>query len=530
MSAEFMRKIVPWWAKERSLGDLFARNEGKLFSYRKIHFWVLTAILLVTFITIGFANGSLRYLERKMNDPFVNWVDIEVPYSKSGKIGAVEDWLKADSLKARYQYNSVMGYFSYSLHFWDREREGTYQALGRTIEIDDPLLHEILQEKIAGRSFSRENDIGLILTERFLETFHYDLDDAFVLMSLPVGSDTDRCVPIPIIAVVEELTGLNLFASTPYFYHQRFVGVKDNPFSPFHSRDILSCFVPVDSLAASGLPDSVDMFFRRRGQYAGLDPYVTPLIPDSTSHIPGFKVRVSFERAPATITELDSIFVELCHSTEVARFPVIRCYPYSLSSHADYERYDNLSVNFTKLDSVRAFKSFLSNSTGIQIDMADIQTKENLNLISHLTLTVSTIMIVISTLSICIFTSHMACGHLEKERANIGTVAAYGATDRFLLWVYLGVVGRFLLFCIAASLVLSWGFGRLGGGRLMASVLNYMFGKNIMLEEGEKFYDLLSTYTVLGVVCVIVVSLAFLYVMARRILSRSPGDLIYDKT
>ena len=45
---------------------------GKYYS----NMWVLVIVFIATFISIAFSNGSMMYLEEKMNDPFTNWVDI----------------------------------------------------------------------------------------------------------------------------------------------------------------------------------------------------------------------------------------------------------------------------------------------------------------------------------------------------------------------------------------------------------------------------------------------------------------------
>ena len=45
---------------------------GKYYS----NMWILAIVFIATFVSIAFSNGSMIYLEEKMNDPFTNWVDI----------------------------------------------------------------------------------------------------------------------------------------------------------------------------------------------------------------------------------------------------------------------------------------------------------------------------------------------------------------------------------------------------------------------------------------------------------------------
>ena len=56
---------------------LFVRREGKVVLGRHYsNLWLLTGVLALTFLAIAFSNASLSYLSFKMNDPFINWLNI----------------------------------------------------------------------------------------------------------------------------------------------------------------------------------------------------------------------------------------------------------------------------------------------------------------------------------------------------------------------------------------------------------------------------------------------------------------------
>ena len=57
---------------------LFVKREGKVVLGKNLsNLWLLTAVLTATFLAIAFSNASLDYLSYKMDDPFINWVDIK---------------------------------------------------------------------------------------------------------------------------------------------------------------------------------------------------------------------------------------------------------------------------------------------------------------------------------------------------------------------------------------------------------------------------------------------------------------------
>ena len=58
---------------------LFIRRESRVVvGNRCVNLWVLTAMLVLTFLAIAFSNASLSYLKQKMDDPFTNWVNLPV--------------------------------------------------------------------------------------------------------------------------------------------------------------------------------------------------------------------------------------------------------------------------------------------------------------------------------------------------------------------------------------------------------------------------------------------------------------------
>ena len=81
---------------------LFVKREGKVVlgkSYSNL--WLLTAVLSATFLAIAFSNASLDYLSYKMDDPFINWVDIKNEYGE-GDFYGLEYALDLDENKERY--------------------------------------------------------------------------------------------------------------------------------------------------------------------------------------------------------------------------------------------------------------------------------------------------------------------------------------------------------------------------------------------------------------------------------------------
>ena len=55
---------------------LMAREGKEVLGRNGSNLWILTIVLVATFLSIAFSEGSMIYLKDKMEDPFTNWVSI----------------------------------------------------------------------------------------------------------------------------------------------------------------------------------------------------------------------------------------------------------------------------------------------------------------------------------------------------------------------------------------------------------------------------------------------------------------------
>lgn len=506
--------------------ELFFVKEAKeLRGKKNINLVFIIIILFLTFTAIGFANGSLEYLSKKMNDPFVKFVNIQIKKAKSQLIGQIQYELNHDTLAMnKYSYNSAIGYNRIYLSFWGTGKsgnEGTYTATGRTIHMNDPLLNEILgsDNLIVGRSFRNDEDFGLIVSEDFLEEYHFDKTLLYLPHSFPYNISTDTISPLPVIAVVKELPGLNNFAVTPYFNSQRSLS-KGNPFSPYNTDDIIF-FTSSDSSKIEQIVETITHIINENDQMRLFDPMID-IIPNNESYLSGNNIRISFLPNPSK-GELMKFSSFITKNESLSDFSLIQIYDYNPTSNKSYDNYDILSVHFNNLNSVREFKEFLLDKYGLEIDMARIEALENYNFITKITRIISILLIGFSILSICLFVGNILSKHLEKIHMNIGTFKAFGISNNTLHKIYLLLIYFFILFSMIVAFAISWGFGSAGGARLVLILFD------LPLETNQDYFNLFDTWTYLAIILTLLISYVVLSKNAGRILKRSPGDLIYSR-
>lgn len=513
---EFVRQFT---AKE--LHVLYGRRMKNLI-------W-LSAVFFVTFLAIGFSNGSLNYLEMKMKSPFVNWVNLAIPANEAHRMDELIQLLNDSAVKQRYKIASANAYHEFTINLWDTGNQGTRVFIGRSVAIDDPLLSEVFSAKnvIRGNSFVSDNEIGLIVTDSLLKATSQDTSLRFVYWRFRDSHQEYRNLPLPVVAVVKELPGKHLFAATPYMYALLWESPAGNPFNPIDERE-LYLFVGDNNDNALSIRDSVDMYFRRQSR-KGFRPYVAPtLLDDYFGFNNGYLIKATFRPQPQSLLSIDSIYSQLQadEHLEWLKPKIERYYNYSSRLYPVHHirQYDNLSLNFSALSQVRSFASYLSGlEYTLKIDMAQTEAKENYDFVSRLTRIGSLILLLFSIYAISMFLSDVMRMHIEKNRMNLGTLMAFGIDNRVLRNLYARIAFRFVTFAMFAGLVVSALFGGSGGLRLLLR----MFGAG--MESGQLFFSLLNEWTAVAVIATWLTSFLAVFFTLGRMLKYTPGDLVYER-
>ena len=478
---------------------------------------ILTSMLFVTFIAIGFAFGGIEFLSLKMNDPFVQHLEIGIPYSKAENVETYMWHLNQDSLYTRFDYDTVLSHTEYPLIFWNNVRKDYRKAKGRSIGLGNPLLKQILGNNnlIAGRNYRGNQDYGLIVTEKFLKDFGYKRDELFLKNAVAREDEGYYLVPIPIIAVVKELPGLCSFAYTPYFYQSRTSGI-DNPFNIRDYRDLV-IFLPLENPNKQNVAkkDLIN-FFKAHQEYQDIDPDII-LTNNFDTYLNGINLRITFYPEPETLEEINEIYAAIKNSVQFKKYNTImtRYYQYEFEMFPRGNiAYDKMSINFRSLDKVKEFKEYLFDNFELEVEMSKIKDKENFKTISILTLAIATLLLVFSVLSVGLFIFNLLKSHLEKVKMNIGTFKAFGLSNSVLKNIYKSIIRKFLF----QALLISY---------LFALIIDIIVVAGFFKELS--FTHLLNIYVFAGVLLIWKIVDWIYKITSAGLLKSTPGDLIYGR-
>ena len=504
---------------------LFVRREGKVVWGRNwTNLWLLTGVLALTFLAISFSNASLNYLSFKMNDPFINWVDIQNDYGEGDIDGLITGLSNPDNMN---KYHFVNHQIDYSNHymFYDTNDHTQYFACRFFDSFKaNPLIEAILDEDnvvdgmAVPASVLEDKLIGVIITEDAIKKLGYEKDiPAFISLSrYCVGADKLKFdlikdfghLPVPILAVVRRLPMNMDIVATRFFYQQQRNDMT-YPFNLNHEEYAteLNWYIP----------QSVD-----RGEFEAFVHQQTDrncevsegYMPFNLTFKPGSIISALSFGEPFSVEEADRInraVMEKYKGEDVCRLHnyLFSDYELPLGSY--------LAVRFRDLDQIREFESFAKSEYKVRIEMSQINAKENFNSVSVMANILSWSIIVFSIICIMLFVVNLFQSYFQKVKRNMGTFKAFGISNATLISVYVLIMIVTILISILISLAFTY----------LVELLLPLLG---ILKDGEfNYLALWSFKTFYSVLIIIICSVSTVWFVMKNLLRATPGDLIYDR-
>ena len=533
-------------AKKQTYIPLFLKKEGLALSGKRWgNFAILTLILTISFIALGFANGTLDYLQTKMQDAFVNWITVNLPFYRSGDggktINELTGTLNDPKLKAEFGYSDISLFSNLTLDVRSAEEgKPSSRVRGRTFEPqnDRRLLHDNIfspANLISGdtAAFDGPNDLSVIATERILAQQGYAPDADYIYINNrtndSAGNIITQAVPLPIRAIVRELPGQNLLGFTTSFY-RAYAQRQDNPFELRNKKYIQLHLAGTEDQAnalAKSLADKMNA-----QAYSAFIPDVSQPTEDRTTHTPGYAIRISF-LGDITPEKLDEIYGQLQKQGALTAGDksASRAFSFAtMDAGLSSITYDQMSIFFSGLEKVRAFADFVFNefnkdkseslSSAIEVDTAKVKEKENFHFLSKVTWLISIILALFSALAVSLFILNILKSHLNKVKMNIGTFRAMGMALGESRNIYLVLVAAFVLLCTLAALLCAAAIG--AGAEVL---LRRTYGGDNTLQ----YFILFSPMTIASTAFIVVAAISIAWYTTTSILSKSPGDLIYNR-
>lgn len=516
---------------------LVRRESREMMGQRFVNVWLLILMLVATFVSIAFSEGSMNYLEDKMSDPFTNWVNIsrmnDDNTTSDEDFNEFRDSLYDERNKQRFDYNDVLISMYEYFNMWGRNG-GAYPISARFFQhLNSPLIHEVLKPgnivegcKVDTTLLDNET-MGLIVSIGAIKRLGYDekqLPAYINILKINEGADSlgfklvasgNKYLPVslPVLAVVKRLPGNVQMLSGIFLYEQLRNGAGTHPFDfTAHPDKYLRQL-------AFYVDDSRCEEFRK---------YVLSVVPDSTkteilnandyyhsmrSWKPGNIWQINFGDG-ATPTK---VYQDVAN-TIVRQFPdqLQVCRVFLLNTgEAETPNSMYLSVEFRSLEKIGAFEAFAKEHK-IQLEMEQVHSKQNFQEVARMARILSAAMLIFSIVCIIMFLVNMLQNYFQKVKRNIGTFKAFGMNGKELIRTYVLMLIVIVAIAIVAALLLTWTLQ----GLLPVAGLE---------KDGFNYLDLWNGSAIIAACIVLVSTVITVIFVMTRLLSQTPGDLIYDR-
>lgn len=517
--------------------SLLAKREAIVVLGRRfINLWLLTAVLTATFVAIAFSEGSLNYLNEKMNDPFTNWVNIANLHNGNNFDRMREDLDDAEK-REYYGYLGVQSDYYWDIPVFTHDKQG-HDLECRFFERMDNELTKAIIDSVSNawnnctigydklNSDIEKGEMGFIITEEALfGKLGYSRDSVptyIYVMGLSPGADSLGVklytggyaeAPVPILAIVKHLP-MNMEAVGTALWYSQFSQPVYNCFNMnreqyarelnfFVSKSVAKDVEAFESLLREKMPKSLRFDVIESDRLNNMTPWKE-----------GFFVAVDMGDDTAIVQR--QRFASLV-SSMFSEYDVCRVCNYQLDRNLSLNDKNYVSVNFAKLDSIRAFEKYIKKNFGIQVEMSQVNSKENFNAVSVMASILSIAMVIFSLVSIILFIVNMMQNYFQKVKRNLGTFKAFGFSTSELIKVYVFillsiVVTAIVIACVAAFVIqecMSW--------------------SGVVRDNGMGLLELFCLKTLCAIIIIIVVSVFTVYVVMKRLLQQTPGNLIYDR-
>ena len=514
---------------------LMAREAKEVLGKKGSNLWILTLVLVATFASIAFSEGSMNYLRDKMEDPFTNWVSIAKTINND-RFNEFRDSLELDANKQRFGYNNVlMDQFTNYTIMGNNERTD-YLSARFFGDINSKLVKAIFAEDnivegcVVDSSLLISNTMGFIITMDAAKRIGYDESHLPAYISYCAGqkegADTLGLelklgnefypVAVPVLAVVRRLPNNVDLMSANFFYEQQHTNADvTHPFDfTTHEPEYLHrlSFYVSDEVGANTfdayvktiVPDSLKSIV----QIFDVSQQCTELMSWKTGTIR--KIDLGDERQPRMMFQ--TIANEIEHHFDLNQVRRVHQLVYGNNKAP---RGSFLSVEFNSLNHIREFETFAKHF-GIQLEMEQVNSKENFNAVTVMAGILSAAMVIFSIVCIIMFMVNMLQSYFQKVKRNIGTFKAFGMNGSELIQVYIIILVAIVLAAVMMALLITWGI------QCLLPTLG-------VEKEGFNYLSLWNVTTYIATAVIFISTVLTVIIVMTRLLSQTPGDLIYDR-
>lgn len=520
---------------------LMVREAKEVLGRGGSNLWLLTLVLVATFTSIAFSEGSMAYLEDKMADPFTNWVSINKDTVSNNKFNDFREQLLKPEMADSFDYRDVLmdQYLGLNIQGPNNGRI-EYLSIRFFEHLQTPIVNTILEERniadgcYVDSTLLIDKTMGFIVTIDALKRLGYNSDSvpAYINYLSPVNEEhahdlnmdslglvptdsTKKYLPValPVLAVVRKLPNNVSMVSANFFYEQYHYNDVTNPFAvTSHVSDYLHHLIywVNDEVGQDKFTQFVKQQAPKDIEVSVYDESKRYLYMKSWKSGKILTIDVGGEHQGIEVFKA----VDKAINSHWNEFHVQRVFDFD-TYEMPSPRSDYLSVEFRSLKHIREFESF-ANKKGISLEMEKVHSMENFHAVTVMAGILSAAMVIFSIVCIIMFMVNMLQSYFQKVKRNLGTFKAFGMNSSELIKVYIIILVAIVSTGVILALLITWG-------------IQWLLPVMGIEKEGFNYLLLWNPTTYIATAVIFVSTIFTVIFVMTRLLSRTPGDLIYDR-
>ena len=470
----------------------------------------LVVILFISMIAMGIANGSLNYLYKKMNDPFVKFVDVYHKYEprqgyQNFSLSLAESYRNKNPNQISDVFETHVTWARFFLkNPKDINDSGGHD--GFVLKSNNPFYKKLKQDNFFTTTNKFHDDSwGIIISEDFAEQRNLKDDQAYINM-LVMGNT----LPVAICARVKSLRDNKSFILTDKLFGLLYSQKERIPEMISDSIQIYeNWFIP----SVSEVPQEFkELGFKK----------VNTNSKSTISYVNGILVN-----RPIKNRIIDSSFNE-----KILKYNAQKAYDYeklSFGINSEENREERLgtpemyTLLFNNQDDVLKFNEWYKKTCGFSIEESKIEAKRNFGFFNHLSTLLSWALIAFSIISIVFFVINLLLAHINKNKRNLGTLKAFGLPNKNIVSLYSSITFVLVFSSCLISYLLSSIFGQaiLQAYIYIAKIDSTNYITKVVFENNDFLTTILS-FVIIPTIIILIRIIKYLHKI-------TPGDLIYGR-
>ncbi len=480
-------------------------------------------IMFLALWSIGFSSGTAEFLKERMDSPFIKFLSVNLPGSIENRPNYQEE------LRNEFAKPETLGDFGIKeTHFVPTGRilfEGYNGKVNRTrIRPIDPETHLyrflfreeaskllLTQEKLIRME---ESEWSAVVSKDLLIKLGYDIDNPpLYLNHVPrYGDEKPITVPILIAGIADKLpdkmgaffTEKAFYSITNRYEHSPFdegEAAYQNNISAFIASDRSQTEIKAEVEACIGSDQDFNLTY------------------DKGVYTKGYKLQVEFFDPKLKAPTADKLAD--CFAKEDYRYFTYLPYDRVNRGELRVNNNDYFVLEFEQLDSVPRMANYLQTRYDLTVNLNDVESAKNFSVFNKISEILSIILTLFTITIIIYIISKTIVEHIDRNKASLGTLKAFGLSNFTITLVYSGVA------VIIVSGVFIIGF--LLAYLLGDSINRLLITPDLSLDDpNETLFALELKFLYIFSFMILPVMIIY-FLVYQKLKGTTPGDLIYGR-